>query len=470
LLDAEFDMAKPAAQAMLQRLLRDADYDALLMQVVDGVTLHDGMMSHSVERRCSIEVSFPCYKSKETVFNKAVANVQAEEDHGRVLVYGLEADDSVTVSNRFRSQVAATAALTVPATNVRMYGAPRSTWAYSLRIARHGMPAEELRTLLQPFVEQYFAGRFPDGPAAGVDGWVSDLARTIEGRGGDEGGKLGDVLLAADVGLDQAVMAAWLRQRTAGEAREAAKRVSLRLQSRLKHLLPFYFFQDLDRLFQNETAGALLVWAALPPVAGTAGSDDVYWDWMDPGKREEMVRRAETASNLASSMARNRARLLGAGRRRQAGFFDPGEIDDLVEAAGYRQGGLFHSLLFTEATTVDAARAVIFDASDFWRDQRTLASRAIERLADFGAEITRTFHSRLGSVYGSGFLRPLGSMLFLEAARVLEPALEATNPEAILSLTVLRENAGYAVEKYLNDVLPPASAVALEQRLVASAG
>jgi hypothetical protein len=219
LLDAEFDMREPAASAMLQGLLRDADYDALLTQATPGVTLHKGMMSHAVERRSSIEVVLPYYASRELKFNQAIANVEAVEDQGRVLVYTLDAKDEVTRVNRFRSQVAASAALSLPVGSVRRHGAPQASWAYSLRMARRDMRAGELRTWLRPFVDQYLKGHFPDGAASSLDKWVADLDREVENATGNGPDEFGDVLLAAEVGLSGGVLAAWLTERSPAEAR-----------------------------------------------------------------------------------------------------------------------------------------------------------------------------------------------------------------------------------------------------------
>ncbi len=478
LLDAEFDMGDDAARGLFVSVLGKANYDSLLTNVVPGVTLHKAVLTHEIERRSSIEVNMPYYASKTMKLNKALAKVEAEDDGERVLVYTLDAKDEITRVNRFRSQLGVSAALSLPVSGVRRHGQPRTSWSYSYRMARRNMRMGEVLSALHPIVDQYFPRHFPEGPDSSLAKWVGDLDREIENAVGNGPDEFGDVLLSAEVTLPGGALAAWVAERPKADAIAAAKRVSVRLQHCLKQLIPFYYFQDLDQLHQNQPSSALLLWASLPPlndirivggkVEDRLNSDKVFWDWLDPAKRTAVVDTDVTKRNLLAQLIDARDRLRAAGRSSQAGFFEPNQLGSHIAASEFLTAPQFHSLLFTEATTVRGCERALLDISEFWKDSATLPSRAIARLAEFGAEITKTFNSNLSSVYGKQFLRPLGSMLFLEAARALDPALGASNPNALLALTVLKETADFPLQNYLDNIPPPAEAVALEQRLVAA--
>jgi hypothetical protein len=256
--------------------------------------------------------------------------------------------------------------------------------------------------------------------------------------------------------------------------------VSLRLQEKLRFLIPFYYFQNLGNLRLKEPTSALLVWSALRTandirvkrgkVADRPSSGDIYWDWMDLDNREAMVLDETTVTNLHSALADCRAHLLAAGRTSQAELFRPGKLGAHLTESNYRARRNFHFLLFCENRLVAGASSALIEISRFWKKSGTAPQRAIQRLAKFGEEITSIFNSRLANAYGDKFLRPLGSMLFLEAARALDPALETASPNALLSLTGLREDIDYDVASYLDGVVPAESDIAVKQRLVTAGG
>ena len=83
--------------------------------------------------------------------------------------------------------------------------------------------------------------------------------------------------------------------------------------------------------------------------------------------------------------------------------------------------------------------------------------------------MTSTFNREIRSVYGGAALRPLGSLVFLEASRALDPALLDTRANALLSLTVLEEDREFQLNDFLLNKKPKKDDVAVEQRLVSLA-
>jgi hypothetical protein len=123
-------------------------------------------------------------------------------------------------------------------------------------------------------------------------------------------------------------------------------------------------------------------------------------------------------------------------------------------------------LLALASKIAHGAEDALKDLSDFEAQAATRPSKAIARLAAFGAEVVGTFNKDLSSAYGGDLLRPLGSMIFLEAAAVLDPSIAGLKPNALLAMTVLKEQRAFKMEDFLQNKRPQPGDVAIQQRLV----
>lgn len=485
LLDAKFDLKKPKAAELMKAVLQESRLDVLLVNQVDGVTLQEGVLTHEITRRGSVEVNMPYYNFRSDKLNQSLASVRAVEDRGRVLFYELDTKDDVSIRNRMRSQLALAAAVPVQTAGaLRIYSEVTAQWAYQYRMARENMRRVELERQLGPFVDRYFPEQFAQGGPSSFSTWLTDLDRCVEDVLGRPTDDFGDVLLALEVTVPAKAIRSWLAPRNAEDVRAASMAVSRALQAGLKELVPFHYFQDVNRLRQNMPAAALLLYAAIPPstnirVSGRATGlnadlidkkeKKVHWDWRDPDKRRRMVFHERTLQRLAVLIAGARERLLAAGQASEAAFFAPDELGDFIASAAWEElDGHLGALLRLEDIIANGAAASLKEIQGFREQQAAVPSKAIERLAEFGAEITRTYHERLSSRYGTEALRPLGSMLYLEAARTLDPELASTRPSAMLSLTVLKEERTFALPKFLDGETPKKEDIALAQRLVSS--
>lgn len=473
LLDAEFDMSAAAARDALAAVLRDASYDALLASVIDGVRLHDATLSHRIQRSSSLEVTLPFYLTRETRLNESLAEVAVEQDAGRVLVYTLSSRDEAQRRGQYRSRVAISAAVSLDVPGVRVHGEPRGSWSHSYRFVQRDMKSLELVRVLQPFADEYLRNQFPAGGGTLAE-WVLELDREVENVTGNGPNELGDVLLALDVVAGEQVFGAWSQRRTREEATRAAKQVSRALQKAFRRLLLFHNTQDLDRMWRNEPMSALIVWASLPTrnevrVRGgrleDVASDDVYWNWPDIELRGHMIRSG--VADLARILADVESRLRLAGRSDQAGLFEPHDAQAVVDRSDFRDGMAFHSLLFAESQLVGGAARALDEMARFWEQADHSPSKAIEHLSRFGAKAVSTIHSSLRGTYGTQFLRPLASTLFVAGARGLGMARGGQGPEALLSLSVLREGVDYELTRFLEDEPPEPEQMAVRQRIAA---
>jgi hypothetical protein len=485
LIDATFDLHQPEAAGLMKEVLQESRLDNLLVKPVRGVTLHEGVLTHEITCRSSVEVNIPYYNFRSDRLNRSLASVRAVEDGGRVMLYELDAKDEVAVRNRMKSQLALAAAIPLAEGGaVRVHSAASATWAYQYRMARENMRRVELERQAAPLIATYFPEHFGAGGPSSFSTWLTDLDRRVEEELGRPTDDFGDVLLSLEVTVPASAVYSWLVKRDEQDLRAATMTVSRRLQAGLKDLIPFHYFQDVSRLRQNLPAAALLVYAAIPLSTNIRIAGDtvrlnadlfdnkekrVHWDWRDPDKRRRMVSLAPTQSRLAVLITAARERLLAAGQLSEAEFFKPEELGDFITSSNWDDlDGHLGGLLRLEDIVVTGAAEAMKEIQGFHKDKATLPSKAIARLAEFGAEVTKTFNERLASRYGSESLRPLGSMLFLEASRTLDPALSTTRPGALLSLTVLKEERAFSLPKFLEGESPKKEDIAVAQRLVST--
>ncbi len=481
LIDVEFDLAEPAAAAMFRTVMRDSGYDRLFVEQTPGIAIQSAVMTHGLGRKASVEVNLPMFNYRSEHENSSLAKVRAsdlvvEEEAGRLIVYDLNAKDEVRVRRQFKSRL--TISLTDEAARkagVRVASTRRGSWSYQLLHCKENLKREELEAFTRPFIEEYMPDLF--GGGSDLSAFYTHFDATVEDIVHNGANQFGDVLTTMQVSVPGSALTAWLRPRDKDERKAAKMEVSRRIQSGLKRLLPHYYFQDLRRLRQNPTGAALLVWAAIRPSTSVALKDgrlvfntdqEPYWNHPDPELRRVMATNSDTAVRLAPALASARLRLLEAGETHEASFFEPSEGRDFLALTADGGGAaLFRGLVLFEAEVVDRACRAIEDLKDLTRVQEEKPSEAIERLALFGSDITTAFHQKLDSVYADkSALRALGQMVFLDASRALDPALAASRPTGMLTMTVLKETRSFDLASFLNGAEPPPEEVAVSQRLV----
>jgi hypothetical protein len=470
LLDIEFDLSDPQALALFRKVVTGGQFDDLITTPAEHVTLHQAVLTHGIERRASIEVTLPFCSYQSDGISKSLAKLAVAEDAGRVLLYEFDASDQVDVSNRLRSRLAVAGAFPVEAASghLRVRDTRRLSWSYEYVAAQNNMRRADLEAAIAPFVLKYLPDHFSGG-ASSLDTWITDFDRAVEDIVHNGSNEFGDTLLRMEVSVPGDALRAWFRKRSEAELVRDAREMSRRIQAAVKQLLPFYYFRDLGRLRRMPDAAALLVWSALPPENSlTPGSDDVFWNHPDPNCRRAMAHRVGTTARLAAAFVSARKRLLEAGLANQAGNFIPEAAADFEEMAITGAGDvLFGNLLRFEAVLVEQAAKALRDVQGFLSGAASQPVRALECLAHFGGEITGAFHRNVRSDYGGEALRPLGSLVFLEASCALDPALRDAVPNALLRISVLKEPCRFVLTDYLQGKEPAPADIALSQTLAA---
>ena len=118
------------------------------------------------------------------------------------------------------------------------------------------------------------------------------------------------------------------------------------------------------------------------------------------------------------------------------------------------------SLLRTESILIDGATKAAKEMLDFNKAKdKQQPAKAIQILTRFGEEATRTFNG-LGE-YTGDVIRPLGPLLISTMAQVLCPELNATQPAAMFTVSVMKN--GVALPQLADAI--KAEDAALAQRI-----
>ncbi len=487
LLDISFDFSKSVGDLLARAI--DGDFDSLLITPKKGVTLNTASLTHGIKRQSHVEVTIPFFKFTSDHFNESLARVSVDRginaEQGRVLVYELDAHDEVL--DQVRGKSIRDSSLTIGATlhqglgDLRVHSKASFSYEYSLRQAVKGMRSDFLLHQLRPSVNTYFSHLFnsslPEGHTSTLDDWIADSDKAMDQIENNGTGNFGNTLITLNVSLPGEVGAAWLTA-PKEERSTAYMRMSRNLQARLKEMIPFCHFEDADNYKNIDPAAALLMYAAMPVTTniriqnGTVQfnrDEKTFWDFMSPDEREAMIESPQAAANLMRLLEQVHQRLSNLpGFGSTAKFYEPGQqaLTRIASAAISSARNQFHSLLFVEATMIHEAVQTGRKLAEFVASAEEKPSDAIQFLAEFGAKVTQAFHGNLRSIYGGNALRPLGAMIFLEAARVLDPLKGEIAPTATLQLSVLKQALAFPPAKFPLHKKPKNDELLLQEMLV----
>ena len=219
LVDVSFDLAKPGMGAKLQRAIA-GDFDDLLVNRADGVTLHTAELTHNITRNVSVELTLPFGRSSESASTLSSAKLSVIEDGGRVLLYTLDAtDESSERSGMFRARSGRDSTLTVAATlpialsgGVKTGGTARSIipTGWSGRCGR--MRLSQLVEECEPLVHKYIPSAFGDPRARSFREWAADLDKLLDGKDPNSGTHdIGDTLISLTLSAPPEFLQAWTK-------------------------------------------------------------------------------------------------------------------------------------------------------------------------------------------------------------------------------------------------------------------
>jgi hypothetical protein len=311
-----------------------------------------------------------------------------------------------------------------------------------------------------PLVATYLRSSFAAGRA--FPEWLADLDKLLDGQDPNSGTHdIGDTVVSLAVTAPSAYMRAW--SKAPGDKKHATyMQLSINLQVELKKLVMFYYFSDASRFGDLDAAASPIVYSCLPPstsiqlngdqeVERFNTNKDLYWNQIEPKEIQAMVRSKQTANSLKvrmnaiAEMLRGIPDLSGLANRYD---FDQTNYNNIIAAALSRKSltsprpVFLASLLDVEATLIESAAKSGLEFAKFRERGAKEPAKALEKLAEFGESLTSTFNSQFaGDVFLSEASRPLGTLLFLQAARAFDPKLANTAVPAAMNIKVIKSGA-----------------------------
>jgi hypothetical protein len=485
LVDVSFDFLEDPGVGAFMKMAIQGDFKDLLLAKSPGIALKTGTLTHGVTRQTHVQIVLPYFSDTIDHINTSLVNMNVVEDHGRLFVYDLHAQDTLIRAHKWASNLTITGKLSAGA-GVRTFVtdqelADSMTFAYNFRQAGKNVRDVQLQDQLQPLVDTYFPKVFGGQEApdtASLHEWIGDLDNVSSAVSKTGTGNLGTVLSSLDVSLPGKVVAAWFNAPNDQKA-DAYFQMSRNIQKAMRRFAQFCYFDDPSKYAEINAAPAIFVYGCLPisTAIKTDGAsitldlpDDVYWNFEDPNQRKAMVFAPSTKTLLVGRMLGIRQVLADSDKfKGRAGFYDPALIDSLQPDQNPRAIALndsrFLGLLFTEAQTIRHARDAGLQIATFRSKAGNDPQAAIDALEEFGAKITDAFNKGMGGLIAR--IEEFSATIFLEAARAFDPSLTGVQPTAYLDVILLKPSASAnAPDDFLKGTAPDPTTVALEQPVV----
>ena len=483
LVDLTIDTTQAEAGAFIKLALL-GQFDKILAKPTPGVILHEGSLTHGVRVQSAVNINLPFFRGSSAHLNECLAEAKAmDEEDGRVFLYDLKAADTVTNNRQQISALTIGGNFRAVANTVRVHDANALAYAYSFQQFRPAMKAADLKFQLKPYVESYLPSAFGQTPDASVDAWVNAIEQEVEQLAPNGAGIIGDTLLYMELNLPAEASSAWMRAPKDPNA-AAYSQMSRNIQRRLKQLIPFYYFQDVKNYKDTKVAPVLMAYSAIFPATGfreekgkiVAADTGTYWNWPDKKMQQFVVAHPRTKGFLQIKMqeAHELLKATPGMDKSTIEFYNPARVDslveDLVERLSDKKEMHFHSLFFVEANIIERSLQAGLAMAAFLEKSNTEPSKAVKLLTDFGTNITMAFNKDFTSIYGDAAIRPLGTMLFLEAAQAFLPANAKKEPSTLLNLTVLKPGAKFKADQRTRPGSVPKDDVLVAKQVVEMGG
>ena len=460
LIDVTFDVSKTGNFDRLRKAI-NGEFQDVLLQQIDGITIGAAELSHNTTRNVSTEFTMPFGSKKSSIETVSSARMRVVEDDGRVFVYTIDAIDKDSERDGFfRARAGRDSTLTLSGTmplgvggEVRKWKEASFSYAYSMVRAVQRMRVSQMESEIGPVVAQYVPGSFSGG--RNFSEWVADLDKFLDGQDPNSGTHdIGDTRIALNVTAPSAYLQAWTKA-PADEKDVRYLNLARGLQAELKKIISFFYFSDPSRYGDLGSAASPIVYSCLPVRSSTK------FDTRDLQQIEALVRSDATRGGLERYMNKIAGMLRGIpDLSGSAKFYDftPGNYSFVVsqslrrQAAGSPRPEFLGSLLDVEERLIENAIAAGIEMARFRELAPDQPARALQKLAEFGEDITRTFNSEFAhNPFLSDAARPLGTVFFLQAARAFDPALPSNGTAALLNITVIKSGQASIEDMLKND-------------------
>ncbi|MDQ3179539.1 MAG: hypothetical protein M3Q33_03365, partial [Acidobacteriota bacterium] len=471
LIDVTFDFAANAANAKTQ--LKNAlsgDFNEILAKQIAGVRLSKGVLTHEIKRNTHLEVKLPYFSFVLDHINQSLASGEVvDEAGGRLWIFNLKAQDTVKKKNSI-SKLSVAVELTKNA-GVRQFNKESFRYDYSLLMATRKTKREYLDEQLNTLVNEYFASEFSALGNQPFSAYLTALDKTLDEKEIPGDNFFGSVLTSFNVSLPGKVLGAW-KNAPKEKNHPIYMAISRRVQVALRRFIPLSYIQDLDQYKELPVIYPLLAYSSLPPMNKVKltsdgllkfTEDDLYWDSTDSELRRAIFNQ-HCAPRLRDIILPRVRGLLNDMPNTRAEY-EAQDIGKMLALTPEIPAKLnFNSLIFQEREIIQGIVKSGRQFREFLDAQKI--DEAIEELAKFGATITDAFNENISSIYRGSTLRPLGTLLFLSVAELLDPTLNGKlQPSAMLDLYILKPASQFSTESFLKGVRPTNEELAVHQSI-----
>jgi hypothetical protein len=502
LLDIEFDFAQGDFSAALKSTI-DGNFDSvlvngvsrdLLVDTIPGVSLNQAVLTHGIRRHSHQEFHMPYFLSTSDHLNTANATFVAGHDAGRVFVSAQGQDATIDTSefnkNRDRRDSTLGVTVTFPADAtgaITVHDTQGMGLTYQFRQATAKMTPAVLALQTRPYARAYFAHQFGDGSQRGsFETMVNGINLATNDRAGNGVSVVGDTLLSLDLSVVPSVSSGWFVSPTSPDDEQARLGdMSRAIQSAMRRVVPYFYLQDPGKYTSGDDISALILYASLPPIAA---DDKFFFDFHDPSQRAVLISKIQTMNALQANMQAIAALLAATPGNGMARFFVPDgfNVPRILKSvtSGIGENDFVH-LLDAESGIITSAINARRNLLQFKDSISTNRAQAIQRLAQFSAELTQAFNEKVTSAYGGAAIRPLGTLVFLQTCFAMNsstfatsllpdpfsgsgfvPVLASDEVKALLDITVLKPLPVSVPDDFFTGDDPDRQDVLLQTRLV----
>jgi len=279
-------------------------------------------------------------------------------------------------------------------------------------------------------------------------------------------------MTAFDVSLPGKVLGAWKNAPTA-EMHPIYMAISRGVQTALRRYIRSAYVQDIDQYKELPVIYPLLVYSALPPMNKVKltsdgllkfTEDELYWDSTNMELRKAIFEQFSGPRLRDIILPDVQSLLTDMPNTRQE--YEKNDIGKMLSLKPEVPAELnFKSLIFQEREIIEGIVESGIKFRKFLEAEEI--EEAIQELAEFGASLTDAFNENISSIYKGAPLRPLGTLLLLEVAKILDPNLGSSiKPFSILDLYCLAPGSSFSKDSFFNGDRPGASDLAIHQSIV----
>lgn len=480
LLDARFQLGVGTASLSVFQETIGGEFNRLLSDPAPGIHLSKGVLTQGITKEKSVSLSLPFAQRNISKLNKAAASATfIDEEDGRLMVFEVEATESIRRSRRY-VQTVLNGYYSLKKKEKNITQKDRSlSLSFESKLARKRYKIKSLKQVLVPFIEDHLMNNFihqGNNATGQVDQWINDMAYQIDQVKPNGKRNFGRTLVNLEIKVPPSVGEAWFQ--LPDEAHDYDDLYET-IQQQMRKTVYHYFIESEDALnqhFRDDLYGVLL-YEAFPVIEAleTKRNGQVKGHWRNSSRNKALqTQQLPILIKLVTRLAELRERVA-------TDHVEENIPSDLVNPETTAKNILSKALgegsqgaLSLRLTAFHAAEARMINqvikagmALRKFIDNAGSNVEALDDLRSFETELVKAisgFKINLSSVV-KDYSRYLGTELFVAIAASIDPAIK-NETVGLLEMTVLREDANFRAKDYLQGKTPSKEDILLPVKII----